>query len=193
MKRDLINFQMRLILIFCSIILLSLIVTGYLIGSKIINETSAHQEEKVMDIANVMSRSSEVIDGLSMGTSGNKLQEYTLEVQKSTGVEYIVVMNKDSIRQSHPNESLIGKKFVGDDEEAAQKGESYISRANGTLGESLRAFVPVYDGEDQVGKYSGEELAGNLCHLDLLHWTGRGEWPAHNDKEAFIYQLPGMA
>lgn len=47
-----------------------------------------------------------------------------------------------------------------------------------------------------VGKYSGEELAGNLCHLDLLHWTGRGEWPAHNDKDAFIYQgwqLPGMA
>lgn len=162
MKRDLINFQMRLILIFCSIILLSLIVTGYLIGSKIINETSAHQEEKVMDIANVMSRSSEVIDGLSMGTSGNKLQEYTLEVQKSTGVEYIVVMNKDSIRQSHPNESLIGKKFVGDDEEAAQKGESYISRANGTLGESLRAFVPVYDGEDQVGVVAVGTLYKNI-------------------------------
>lgn len=29
-----------------------------------------------------------------------------------------------------------------------------------------------------IGKYSGEELAGNLCHLDLPHWAGRGAWPA---------------
>lgn len=43
---------------------------------------------------------------------------------------------------------------------------------------------------------SGVELAGNLCHLDLLHWTGRGGWPAHNDKKVFIYQdreVPGTA
>jgi len=39
-----------------------------------------------------------------------------------------------------------------------------------------------------VEKYTGEELAGNLCHSDLPHWTGRGGWPAHNDKEAFVYQ-----
>lgn len=47
-----------------------------------------------------------------------------------------------------------------------------------------------------MGISSGEELAGNLCHLDLLHWTGTGGWPAHSDKKVFIYQdweVPGMA
>lgn len=75
------------------------------------------------------------------------------QARVKTNVEYIVVMDMNGIRYSHPDKNKIGERFVGGDEERVLKtGEQYISIASGSLGTAVRAFVPVYDEHNnQIG------------------------------------------
>lgn len=64
----------------------------------------------------------------------------------NTDLEFIVVMDMESIRYTHPIKSKIGEKFIGGDEQRVlNTGEEYVSTASGSLGISVRAFAPVYD------------------------------------------------
>ncbi|CDQ19128.1 Sensor protein CitS [Halobacillus karajensis] len=76
------------------------------------------------------------------------IQPIALSVQRESGAEFIVVGNKHSIRYAHPDEWKIGRRMVGgDNERALNNGEYYISKAEGTLGPSLRGKAPII-GED---------------------------------------------
>src|SRR5690606_16016003 len=68
---------------------------------------------------------------------------------------YIVVMDNQKIRYTHPVRKQIGQTFVGTDAERVFTGESYVSENVGTLGRSMRAFHPVYDDQGkQIGAVS---------------------------------------
>jgi two-component system CitB family sensor kinase len=84
----------------------------------------------------------------------NELLDYEIENARiKANVEYIVVMDMNGIRYSHPDKSKIGEKFIGGDEERVLKtGEQYISIASGSLGAAVRAFAPIYDDNNkQIG------------------------------------------
>src|SRR5690625_7908533 len=86
--------------------------------------TTLFRSENVMDIARAVSHSREVIDGLSGDMRTTKIQAYTAVVQEDTNVDYIVVMDNDHIRRSHPVEEKIGQYFVGNDEDRTFQGRS---------------------------------------------------------------------
>ncbi|NYF23715.1 DcuS/MalK family sensor histidine kinase [Sporosarcina sp. JAI121] len=167
-KRKKISLQTRLTLLVCTVVLVSLSVTGYLIGSTATENARNYQAEKVMDIASTISHSQLVIDSLSGVGSGQAIQSYTKSIQDDTNVEYIVVMNSEHIRQSHPIAERIGQYFVGNDEDRAFLGERYTSVAKGTLGESMRAFVPIRNGEQIIGVVSVGILLDNI-QSTVLH------------------------
>ena len=74
-----------------------------------------------------------------------KLQELAERIRLEVGAEFIVVGNRDGIRFSHPKTDRLGKQMVGGDNAAAlERGESYVSRAVGTLGPSIRGKVPIF-------------------------------------------------
>ncbi len=76
---------------------------------------------------------------------------------------YVVVFNMDTMRYSHPLEDRLGQRFVGGDEQEALKGKTYISQALGTLGLSIRAFVPVWNTDGrQIGVVSVGLLVQDL-------------------------------
>lgn len=78
------------------------------------------------------------------------IQPFAERTRLATDVDYIVIMDMHRIRYSHPSESLIGKEFVGGDEKASLSEHEYVSKAKGTLGNSVRAFVPIMDEEGVV-------------------------------------------
>ncbi|WP_319004988.1 sensor histidine kinase [Mesobacillus jeotgali] len=78
------------------------------------------------------------------------IQPFAERTRLATDVDYIVIMDMNRIRYSHPSESLIGKEFVGGDEKASLSEHEYVSKAKGTLGNSVRAFVPIMDEEGVV-------------------------------------------
>ncbi|MBM7599271.1 CitB family two-component system sensor histidine kinase MalK [Virgibacillus halotolerans] len=150
-KRKPIRLQTWMMLLVLLVLIIALAVTGMLIVNETAKKARENQAEKTQDIARAVSRSQVVIEGVTRDVESNKIQTYTEMVQEDTNVDYIVVMDNDHIRRSHPVEENIGQYFVGNDEDKAFEGEQYTSVAEGTLGDSMRAFVPIWNGDKQVG------------------------------------------
>ncbi|MGW2516919.1 SpoIIE family protein phosphatase [Streptomyces sp. NPDC001617] len=70
------------------------------------------------------------------------LQPRAEAARKATGVDFIVVMNTDGIRYTHPKPDRIGKKFVGTIAPALA-GQTVIEEVNGTIGRLVQAVVPI--------------------------------------------------
>jgi two-component system, CitB family, sensor histidine kinase MalK len=127
-------------------------ITDLLISHTVSENIRKGQEEKAQIVARTVAKSHIVINGLQDGQNLNELQQYASEIQTATGVLFVVVMDMNGIRKTHPNLEQIGKRFVGGDEKEALKGKEYVSTSKGTLGRSVRAFTPIYNGKhEQMG------------------------------------------
>ncbi|MFF4842735.1 SpoIIE family protein phosphatase [Streptomyces collinus] len=90
------------------------------------------------------------------------LQPKAEAARKATGVDFIVVMNTDGIRYTHPKPDRIGKKFVGTIGPALAGG-TVVEEVNGTIGPLVQAVVPV---KDASGKVVGLVSTGiTLAHV----------------------------
>ncbi|MGH3363568.1 MAG: sensor histidine kinase [Nocardioidaceae bacterium] len=81
------------------------------------------------------------------------LQPYAEQVRVDSGTDFVVVMDLDRTRFSHPDPGRIGQPFIGD-LGSAPAGEVFTQEYAGTLGPSMRAVVPVFDGERVVALVS---------------------------------------
>jgi two-component system CitB family sensor kinase/two-component system sensor histidine kinase DcuS len=80
------------------------------------------------------------------------IQKKAEQIRKATGASYVVVGDTDGVRYSHPKPDRIGRHFVGGDTgPALHEGKSYVSRAVGTLGPSLRGMVPIFHDDEIIG------------------------------------------
>ncbi|MER7182914.1 SpoIIE family protein phosphatase [Streptomyces hyaluromycini] len=95
------------------------------------------------------------------------LQPRAEAARKATGVDFIVVMNTDGIRFTHPKPDRIGKKFVGTIGPALAGG-TVTEEVHGTIGELVQAVVPVRDAN---GKVVGLVSAG----ITTAHVGGRAD------------------
>ena len=77
------------------------------------------------------------------------LQPRAEAARKATGVDFIVVMNTDGIRYTHPKPNRIGKKFVGTIAPALAGG-TVVEEINGTIGRLVQAVVPIKDPDGKV-------------------------------------------
>lgn len=109
-------------------------------------------EDKLRSVAFYASEDYLVKKKLSEQNDSFNLNEHIEKIRLETNADFIVVFDMNSIRYSHPVQENIGKKFIGGDEvRVLAKGEYYISEATGTLGNSKRAFAPVFYEGKQVG------------------------------------------
>lgn len=108
---------------------------------------------RALAIARTLSQMEEIQQNVGKPGGSEVIQPIAEKARLATNVEYVVVVDMDKIRYSHPLESFIGTRFGGGDESAAFANHEYLSRAEGVLGPSIRAFVPVKtdEGATQVG------------------------------------------
>jgi len=142
-----------IILFVCLVVLLSLLLTDLLISQTVSKTIRENQEEKAKIVSRTVAKSVIVKNGLVNNQSySREIQDYTVDIQKAADVMFVVVMDMNAVRKSHPNPDLIGKKFKGGDEETVLNGKEHVSVSEGTLGQSLRAFTPIYNHEqEQIG------------------------------------------
>jgi two-component system CitB family sensor kinase len=100
--------------------------------------------DRVLSIARSVAASPTVRSALTppLVQPSEVLQPYAERVRRDTGTDFVVVMNTDRTRYSHPTAALIGKPFIGDTR-AALAGGVVLETYTGTLGPSERAVVPV--------------------------------------------------
>ncbi|EMN7478473.1 two-component system sensor histidine kinase DcuS [Salmonella enterica] len=145
--------RVQIIILVVFVLTLPLIVANIQIAQDNDHRLREQANDKAKMVASTIASSQQVVESLSNPTSQSRqrAQDFSQLIQKVAGVEFIVVIDMDAIRISHPDPAKIGKQMVGNDEGRALKGETYFSSAQGSLGLSQRAFVPIFD-------YSGRQV-----------------------------------
>lgn len=151
------SLQVTITILVCSVVALSLLVTDLLISRTIAASIEKDQEEKATNVARMVAHSQLVTETLGKQEKESSIQEFAEETRRLTNVQFVVVMDMNKIRKSHPDPAKIGKQFVGGDETIALHGKEHISVSKGTLGTSLRSFTPIFD---RKGKQLGVVAVG---------------------------------
>ncbi|ATO50191.1 two-component system sensor histidine kinase DcuS [Brevibacillus laterosporus DSM 25] len=153
-KRKLqLSLHTKIILLIGIVVISSLLVTNMLISRDIASQTKDSLSEKLTDIGRIVANSVVVIEGLTGKRDQAEIQTYSNRIKDLTNVSFVVVLDMNLIRKSHPLPSRVGQSFMDrEDANASLSGKEYISIAVGVLGEALRVFTPVYDNNGkQIG------------------------------------------
>jgi len=79
------------------------------------------------------------------------VQSIVEDLRLATDASFISIGDAQGVRLAHPKPERIGKPMVGgDNDRALVDAESYISKATGSLGESIRGKTPVFDDKGNV-------------------------------------------
>ncbi len=144
------NLQTRLMMAFATVVLIQAVVTGAITMRYIQVELEQRIGDQALQLSNIVSNLPQIRQGLAE-RNVDMVQPIAEQIRKNTDARFIVVGDRDGIRFSHPIPERIGKKRVGgDNARALENGESYVSRAVGSLGPSIRGKSPVYDNDGQI-------------------------------------------
>lgn len=140
----------KLIAIVLVSILITLIILYFLLSYRMTATTQENEEENLLNLGHYLASEEQVIDAVERGQTNSKLIQDTNAINETFGLDYTVVMTADSIRLTHPNDDLIYQSFQGSDHLDVFDGKVYTSIGEGTLGRSLRSFVPIYNAQKEV-------------------------------------------
>lgn len=131
-----------IILSFCSVLLV-ILVGGSVMVNKIATIMEDEMGRRALAIARTMAQTPLIQENVQNSQGWLKIQPIAEKTRVATGAEYIVVVNMDGIRYSHPVADRIGKHFSGEDIFPSLSDQESVSSAKGVLGPSVRAFVPL--------------------------------------------------
>lgn len=147
------RFSLRAIIIFIVLLttLISLVLSSSYIENYVVKNEYKHAKDKMSTIAKIFATNEQVKLALINHTKTEDIQNLSLEVAKISNMDFIVVLDKQLIRLSHPNQDVIGKPFSDlNDAKKALDGDSHFSKRKGVLGDGIRFFVPVKDDNHQI-------------------------------------------
>src|SRR6056297_62346 len=161
------SIKTKITLLAFGIFFVSLMVVGLFVEGTVVAPFEHNLSDNAMDIALSVASIPDIQKNVGIDGGERIIDPIADGIRKKTGAEFVVVIDNTSKRYSHPVKERIGKKFVGGDEKNVFSGKSYISKAVGTLGPSMRAFVPVFHEGKQVGAVSVGVL---LDDVRALRW-----------------------
>ncbi|MCQ4117863.1 sensor histidine kinase [Rhodococcus tibetensis] len=120
----------------------------------------------VTAVATALALSDGTVAALRTPDPSAVLQPQTERIRTATGTDFVVVMAPDRTRFTHTSPELIGGTFTGNIERALA-GETFTETYAGSLGPSIRAVAPIYDGGRLVGLVSvgvtREKIGGQVA------------------------------
>ena len=153
MRRLKMNTKILLMTFF--IIAFSFFIAGVFVIGSLLSEQEQDFGQRAMLIARTVSNMPELIDQLMKEDQEEAIQTVNAiveEIRVINKAEYIVVLNMDRVKYSHPSATELGKKSTSEDVNAAFSEHYYISEAQGELGKMIRAFVPILNEDKrQIG------------------------------------------
>jgi len=145
------SLKTRMILLVCLLVLSLTLVSGGMYTAMIGEILEEKIGKQALQVAQTVAKIPLVRQQIIKQQPEGILQQLAEEIRLQTGAEFIVIGNIEGIRFSHPIPERIGKKMVGgDNAQALERGESYISRAVGTLGPSIRGKAPISSKDDGI-------------------------------------------
>lgn len=160
------------------IIAFSLLIAGVFILGSIVNSKEKELQEQSMLVARTVATLPEIEDtlhnenNLSIEAQARKINQTVEQLRTVNSADYIVIMNMNHVRLSHPLTSKLGTISTTPDEEAAYSEHYYTSKAKGEVGVMVRAFVPIMNTKhQQIGvAVVGYRLPSVLEVLGGMKW-----------------------
>lgn len=153
-----------------------LVVLGGLLAAVLIDsdaETERATGDRVAAIASTLAQSPNVIAAVTADYPAGQeiagpsalIQPYATAVGRATAADFVVIMTPDGVRYTHPDPTQVGETYLGS-RDAALAGRVGIETYTGTLGPSVRAIAPVYDGDGQIVALAA--VGVTVTHVDEL-------------------------
>jgi two-component system CitB family sensor kinase len=105
--------------------------------------------QQSLAIARTVSSIPEIRDAFGSPHPERVIDPIADRILQRTKAAFIVVANRKGIRYSHPDKTKIGEQ-ISTDPSVALNGKEFVGVQTGTLGRSMRAKVPLYDGRGRV-------------------------------------------
>ena len=151
MKINRISIRWKITILSYLVVIFSLSIGGIVLIGNIQQTEERELKKRLMNTARTVAELSDVKNALEH-SGPRSLNDVVEDIRIINEADYIVVMDMNHIRYSHPVSGAIGKRSLGEDEEAAFAEHIYFSEAEGELGPAVRAFYPVKDENlNQIG------------------------------------------
>ncbi|MFD7790542.1 ATP-binding protein [Streptomyces sp. NPDC059759] len=125
-------------------VLIAVLVAGYALFTYVSDRSQAEEAagRQAMAVARSVADAPSVHEAIGTAHPTERLQPYALQVQRDTEVDFVTIMDPRGIRWTHPDETLIGRHFLGHIGPALA-GRSFTETYTGSLGPSVRAVTPI--------------------------------------------------
>ena len=152
---------MQLLLLQVAIVLTTVVGTG--VTAVLIQEQQlrAAYQDRMVAVARSVAGLPVILDAFDDDDPSETIQPVAEVIRKASDVTYVVVANEFGIRYSHPNPDRIGER-VSTDPAIPLSGQVYVGTQTGTLGESWRVKVPIFDDDEVIGQVSVGILESEL-------------------------------
>lgn len=141
------SFRTRLLMLQALIVLVSMVVAGLLVSQLQERQFRDAYRDRMIAVGQSIATLPAILDAYDTADPSATIQPIAEVLRKASDVTYIVVTDDEGIRYSHPNVERIGQK-VSTDPSIPLSGEMYVGTQTGTLGESWRVKLPIYDDDD---------------------------------------------
>lgn len=154
-------------------VLFSSMIGGILIVGHTVETKEEELGERALLTGQTIANLPEVRDNLQEPRGWKNIQPVVEQMRTVYQSNYIVVLNMNRIRYSHPVEDKLGSLSSGRDEGPAFAEHSYTSKAKGESGTAVRGFVPVMDeNHEQIGVVVVGEI---LPSMGEIIWAMKNE------------------
>lgn len=139
----------KITLLAFGIVLYTLLMGATILIGKIASVKVEDVSQRSLLTAKVTAQMPEVQRAVEKPLGASLIQPLIEKVRAIYGADYIVVVDMNGKRMSHPIESRIGTFFNTNEARPAFAEHVYIDRVTGDLGEGVRAYAPIMNEEHQ--------------------------------------------
>lgn len=165
MKKRKLSIRWKITILSYIVVTFSLLIGGIVLIGNIQHTEERELKKRLMNTARTVSELTDLKQALTEQHQNEQVSSAVEQIRIINEADYIVVMDMDHIRYSHPVSAMIGQRSEGADEEAAFAEHIYFSEAKGEIGTAVRAFYPVKDQElNQIGVV----LVGKNCRASSI-------------------------
>ncbi|HBI04737.1 MAG TPA: histidine kinase, partial [Paenibacillaceae bacterium] len=148
----------KITLLASTIVLFSLLVGTIVLVGKIINVKTEDLSKWSLLTARVIAQIPQIIENVEKQDGEKLIQPLVEKMRAIYGSDYIVVLDMQGKRMSHPLESRVGTLFNVNEARPAFAEHIYVIGVKGELGEGVRAYAPIMNNRHQQ---VGVAMVGN--------------------------------
>jgi two-component system, CitB family, sensor histidine kinase DctS len=152
MNRKQMPIRWKMTILSFGVVLFALIIGFIIFVGKAIEMKKEELGNQALITARTVANLPTVQSHLEDSGGWGEIQPIVENIRTVNGSDYIVVLNMNRIRYSHPSDEQLGTISAGKDEGPAFAEHSYVTTAKGEIGTAVRGFVPIMnDQHQQIG------------------------------------------